>query len=447
MVHTALKRKGHSVKKQKQEKGFALISSLLFTFMAFGMSLSYFNNVVSEKRQVVYSQNVQKAEAIAEAGMEEAMWEYNYGGADFDGWQAGVNSWTKTSQGYDPDGEYTVTVDVTTPTNPVITSTGTYEGSGGDKQAQIKCGATAAGGSSPWTKPIKTIDGIDLSGNATVDTYNSLNGAYNASTNLTLAGDVQTNSTGDPAIQLTGNAKVYGEAATGTGGVVETNGNATVGSTAGGINETYSDVTVPDALSSAATSASLIVNGNQSGSMNVNGTVNYKCAKLDVSGNATYTFTGSGTVNLYLDSPTSANSVRITGNGKVVVGAGVTLVIYGTEAMHFNGNGVVNNNGSQSPQSLQIYGTPTCDTIAVSGNGDVVGLVYAPQALVRVNGNGGVYGAVIANEYIGSGNGKVHYDSNLANIDLPLPWDDDGPGGPPGPGGNSAQINWYTRTT
>lgn len=403
--------------------------------MAFTLSLSYFDIVVTEKKQAILSANSQRAEAIAEAGVEQALWEYNYG-SDFNTW-SGTTIKTKTSSGFDPTfGEdYSASVDMTDPSNPVITSTCSYNVGNSVKQVVISCGLTA--GQSLYDKAIKTKNKIDLSGNAKVDSYDSDLGVYNAVTNRTLQGDVLTNSTANPAIQLTGNSQIYGAAATGAGGTVTTGGNSNLPS--GGVttdaSETINDNTVPSDLSSAAPSADLLYNRNQNITMNVSGTTNYKCDRLDISGNAKLTFTntsGNPTVdiNLYLVGST-ATSFRTTGNGKVIIGSGVNLAIYADKAVRANGNAFVNNNTSQNPTSLIIYGTPTCDTVEVSGNGDIVGIINAPSATVRVNGNGDVYGAVIADKYVGSGNGDMHFDRSLLDFG----------------GGTGAQLAWYSRSS
>ena len=55
-------------------------------------------------------------------------------------------------------------------------------------------------------------------------------------------------------------------------------------------------------------------------------------------------------------------------------------------------------------------------SVAITGNGNFYGAVYAPQASISVSGNGGVYGALTGASVTVNGNGGLHYDEALGNL-------------------------------
>jgi hypothetical protein len=136
----------------------------------------------------------------------------------------------------------------------------------------------------------------------------------------------------------------------------------------------------------------------------------YKYTNISLTSNSGVTV--SGDVTLYLTG--SATSISIAGNGGISLTSGSKLTVYLDGNIAMSGNGGIFNGGSATPQSVQLIGTPTCTSVAISGNGNVVGLVNAPSAGVAISGNGSFFGSVIGNTFSGNGNGSIHYDEDLA---------------------------------
>lgn len=408
-------------KKDRSVNGFALISSLLITFVAFSFSIPYFNILVMEKKMGTSSEKMQKAEAVAEAGIEQAMWEYNYNGASFASWSIAGNTATKISSGYNPIGDYTVSVADYNSSAPIITSTSSYENLGVNKQVRIKC---ALASQSLFTKAIKADGLITVSGHGEVDSYNSSLGPYGGA-NTASNGDIQTNSTADPAVNVIGNCTIQGDVVSGPGGVIALSSGTTV---TGAVSEAAPEALPTNVVPTTLSSLGLSPDMNSTQTISVSGAYNYKCQKIDLSGSNTVTFSGSGTVNLYLtgDATTSFNT---GGNAKLVIGPGVNVVIYADKEIKINGTGIVNNNLNQDASSLQIYGTSSCGKYTVNGTSAFIGMISAPQAEGNTSGNADVYGAFVASTFNLSGTGKIHYDENLVNS---------------GPS-NGKKLLWYTR--
>jgi len=122
---------------------------------------------------------------------------------------------------------------------------------------------------------------------------------------------------------------------------------------------------------------------------------------------------------------TTGTSVKASGNSEIDIPSTSTLSMYVAADVAMTGNGVVNGTSSvpNQPIAFQLYGTRTAATaassgmqdFAIKGNGYLAGVVYAPNANVKVTGNGDTYGAIVCNQANMVGNGNFHYDESLAS--------------------------------
>jgi hypothetical protein len=245
--------------------------------------------------------------------------------------------------------------------------------------------------------------GVTLSGNGKTDSYNSLDGPYTWATH-NAQGDVGTNAITVGAISLSGNAKIYGDAMVGAGG------NPTTGITTTGHAQVVSPGQKLAADEAKAMTPITDPGGGFSETLSIshtNKTFNsgtYELPNINISGSATATISGNVVFRVM-------GSINISGNAPVNLLPGASLTIYASGSISITGNGNFNEFGL--PRNLQIYGTATCTSISVSGNGDFYGAIYAPAANVAVSGNGDIYGSVIGRRINISGNGDVHYDESL----------------------------------
>lgn len=129
-----------------------------------------------------------------------------------------------------------------------------------------------------------------------------------------------------------------------------------------------------------------------------------------------------GNVTLILTAAAGTSALDVTGNAGINIAAGSSLKIYTDGNVKIAGNGLLNNN--PQPSTMQIWGTRTTLTqdIDIAGNGALKGVVYAPNAAVKINGNGDVMGSVVANDITLVGNANFHYDESLANFDGGAPY-------------------------
>ncbi|MBI3658529.1 MAG: hypothetical protein HY232_19160 [Acidobacteria bacterium] len=101
----------------------------------------------------------------------------------------------------------------------------------------------------------------------------------------------------------------------------------------------------------------------------------------------------------------------VSTNGTVLLNGAVSLFIkssYSSAA----GNYAVNAGGD--PKNLQIYYNGTAD-MSFTGQANFSGVVYAPNAGIKIAGLGNYFGSFVGSNVDMSGNGAIHYADNLQN--------------------------------
>ncbi|HTL47363.1 MAG TPA: collagen-binding domain-containing protein [Verrucomicrobiae bacterium] len=362
------------IKSLKDERGFilimayGLISALaIFSLALFSRNTSFLNSTERNQNKVV-------AFNMAEAGVDMAITQLatdtTYEGAAYSSMTSGP-----MQGGYD--------VTVTTPDNAPNTRLIVARGYAPDNVSTSRAYETRnitvyaeIGTQNMFDFAVFADQSLQLTGNATVDSYNSTVGAYGGA-NKASNGDVGTNSTGSSTVTLNGNATIKGDAQVGPNGnpasVISLTGNAAitgVKSAAPALKD------FPTQSSNSASLGALTLSGNTT---RVIGAGTYRFSSISITGNATLQATGP--VDIYVDGP-----VKIAGNG------------ISTQA--------------NTPPNFLLFVT-TADDVQLSGNGNFYGGIYAPLSHVKNTGNGELYGAVVSDTYQQTGNGNVHYDEAM----------------------------------
>jgi hypothetical protein len=377
---------------------------------------------------------------LAEAGIDLAFAEFNYqyfqGGNGFQsdrGWSGSGGVYTKTVTGLtDTDGasvgDITLTVSGVGGTSPQITAVGTCAGAPRGPSVSRAVRVTLAS-SSMYPVALMSKNQINLNGNNiytdsfdSSDPNKSSSGLYD-SNKRQANGDIASNDVLINTVNI-GNADVYGNVFTGPGGTVAMGANGSVGPTfvdddradtvaegeaAGSIRHDFS-VDVPEVT--LPTGATSWPNPSAGSTINNTATItagDYKVGSIDLAGTKTLTIQGPGTVRLYVTGNTS-----VAGNAAVSITGGATLIVYAAGSMAVGGNGISNASGKS--ENNQFYGLPSSTSWSISGNGQWVGTIYAPQADVTMNGGGSagdMSGAVVAKSITLNGHVKFHYDEYL----------------------------------
>ena len=253
-----------------------------------------------------------------------------------------------------------------------------------------------------FTKAIATTGNINFSGtNPSVDSYDSAKGAYDAITNHGSMGNIATDSTANPAVNL-GGGIVNGSVTTGPGGTVT--GGTVTGATNDNMNVSFPSNTPPANLASFTAPPNPTTISNLFAYYIPAG--NYRIASF--SSIATPIII-TGNVTIYCD-----GDCNISGTGYIQIMPGASVTMYMGGNFNVSGNGVVNGGGLA--QDFNLLGLSSCTSLSYTGNAVFNGTVYAPQADCTIKGNGGIYGAVIAKTATLTGNANFHYDTELAKV-------------------------------
>jgi Flp pilus assembly protein TadG len=211
-------------------------------------------------------------------------------------------------------------------------------------------------------------------------------GALTMSGNLTLTGRGCSNGN----ISMSGNVTVNGDLSCGPPpGKLTLTGNSTVTGSKACLDEAVSLPSVNVAPFRTANNNLLIVCG---------GCIN-SSKDLTLAGNNTLTL-AAGTYYF--------RNVNVSGNAKIVVGAGVKIYVEGT--MNVAGNGFFNT--LQNPDNLKIFSAGS--SVSLAGNTAFYGHLYAPDAAVSLSGNADFKGSFVGNTTSISGNFKLTGEDGIS---------------------------------
>ncbi len=390
------------------KKGWALITVLTVLFVIFAI-LGAFLFLTTNARLINerYHQNM-LALYLAEAGADYAIWEINYGGADFSDWAGNpaVEATKIINNIQDSNGNVygNVSISLYNFGQDIVTvrSVGTFISLSGPQvsrtiQVLLKKHKL-------FQYAILTSDTIDVDGTANkVDSYNSVSGPYGGS-NIGEEGNIVTNGQGTPAVTLRGGATIDGDVATGPGGTISTEGGATYSGAPYHNAEVFMPpVIVPGNLTSSILKPAISLAGSNSLELF---TGDYKYESLTLSSKAQLILNGN--VNLYFTTNpsinTSAQSQIIIKNGKAN--------IYFDGNVSLAGQGAWNQSGV--PSDLSFYGTDSVSNISLAGIGAFYGSFYAPGAdYFYISGNSEMFGSVVGKNVSLTGTAQIHFDEQL----------------------------------
>jgi hypothetical protein len=111
-------------------------------------------------------------------------------------------------------------------------------------------------------------------------------------------------------------------------------------------------------------------------------------------------------------------SVQIHDGGNINNSGTAVFYIDGPSSINAAGNTAIDASGR--PENLWIYGTSTLTGITFSGNAQFTGVIYAPEANIKLNGGGNnnldIAGSVVVNSITVGGHFALHYDEYLSTL-------------------------------
>ncbi|HLP24498.1 MAG TPA: G8 domain-containing protein [Acidobacteriota bacterium] len=441
---------------RSSQRGSLLIVAMLICAII-GISLvSYINVGRSALRTSNRSLYNNAAMNLAENGLEEAMYSINKLVSDStysfssDGWTP-VGSddmkrkWTGTAFDQNATGEVRVYIyhynGAAAPNivaRALVTVKGDTNAAPVEKWVRVQLRKT-----SKFANGLVAKQTINFNGSPQIDSWNSdpdNNPAtapvtYSAATKND-AGSVGSISVGVNAV-LVDNADIWGYVgtggsapqvgATGTIGPFGTPTGTTVAShVTTDFSASFDTVTAPSTYGytsvGALSTSKVLPDDFPAATLKADGKYYIECSSIGGS-NKVYTIAAGKKVVLKV-TDTTGNCIDIKGgSGGINVSAGASLEIYAAGDINISGQGAMNGGTTAAtmgqPVNLQIYGTKTSGTqaISVKGNGVFSGVLYAPFGSVQLDGSVQTFGSVVANDITLNGSSaQFHYDESLGNF-------------------------------
>ncbi len=408
-----MKKRGSRVlRKRKKERGIILAVSIMVTACVLILVTPFLFKLSATYRITEKSYDGITALNLAEAGIERAIWELNYG--DILSWAGDSSLRTTTIPSFEsPDGtvrgEIIISVQDPEEDNPIVEATGKVPFIGNmtiERKVRVNLGRDY---DSLFGYGIFAENGLELHGNGNTDSYNSTLGAYGG-LNIGNHGDVGTNAVGLWLVQLMNNTEINGNTVTGFGSdpssVISLQNNSRI---LGEIGALEAPIVYPSYL-----------------------------PQTDLAQLGAF-YVAANSPEVMITESAEYSSFTMESNTKVTINGSVTLYVNGNFTMMSNsqldisndseveiilGNGVFTqsskssiNNLSQDPKSLSIFCTPDFNLMVWRSNSQFFGTIYAPEAYVDYSANHDFFGSVVSDYFNLSSQASIHYDESLREWD------------------------------
>lgn len=402
-----------NLKRGNKEQGFILVIGVLIITLLLLPALPFLFQLSTDFRLTEKSYKSVAAFSLAEAGVERALWELNYG--DISTWSGDESLRAMTISSFDtPDGNMIGDIEIRVENpgadNPVVEATGNVSYIVSHAVTKTVRVVLERSEYHPFDYGIFGDEGVNMNSNAVVDSYDSRNGEY-SDTNMGSNGHVGTNATHEGALDLKSNAQIYGNAITGPESdpeaAITTSPNAYIDGTKLALDapKELPSVSPPEGLTQKG---NYFLGGNDQDIISESG--EYSSFMID--NNAKVTITAD--VTLYI---TGAFSLLSNSQLELADGASVTIYLGGT--FEQNSNTQINNL-STDPTKLSVFGTNTFNSQMVwNSNTQFFGAVYVPRANVLYDSNADFYGSIVG-KYLESisSNARLHYDEALGDVGM-----------------------------
>lgn len=391
------------MKKRNKEQGFILMTSAIIMISLLLLVMPFLFKLSSEYKHTEKSHKSFAALSLAEAGIERAIWELNYG--DISTWQEGDPWRTMTISDFQAStgsvlGDIEIWVEEPNGANTVVESTGTVAYSGNltiSKTIRVILDRECA----PWDYGVFGNEGVELSSGAEMDSYDSRLGDYGDSNNGSEA-NVGTNDTLEESIRLTLGTQVHGDAFSGESSNPE---EAIYVSPTSNLHGEKLALSKPKELPSVPSPEGLDFRG-----------------ELIVTSETPMTISESGEyINFELDMSsqvTIMNDISLYVSGDFIMGDFSKLDIDPSASVkiYLGGNFIQGfateiNNNTNDPTRLLILGTDSLNgNISISLASDFYGAIYAPRASLECSFWGDLYGSIVAKIIQIQDASNIHYD-------------------------------------
>jgi hypothetical protein len=409
-----------------ERDGLALPAVIIVVIFLIIIGMGTLELGTMDMREAIKAQNQVKAFYLAEAGGERALQIIK----TEEDWQEDP-FWNAThALG---DGEFVVTYTYSEDDNSAIV---TSEGIVQDQTEKVKLKITFPSGGGAFSNGVFGTDQLRLTGSSQIWGYDS--GTGETVDDLQLAGSFS-------LIKLTGMSTIYGAAGTPEEDDIEIpRWRELDDAVTGGWQENPEDELPPVEIPSDLSNMSYTEEGNPGLGGNyrihndsysvqrwpfeasISGGI-YRFKDFSISADAQVQIEGH--VRMYVE-----DDFDVTGNSDINLSEGAVLELYLGEDSTFDvaGSSTINEGGT--PSNVAIYSASDRE-IHLSGDVQVYGAIYAPEADFQLSGSSPLWGGVVAREVRLDGNVRVYYDVALMEDVVP---------GDPGWGGGASQftVDW-----
>lgn len=401
------------------KRGTALIATVILIVGLGIISLSLLQAVGSSNKEDRQVREEIGSRYVAEAGLSEAYYDLMVGG---DG-QLGAAEDRATYGG----GEFWVER-VNHPNGTISLISTAVDGRAASRVEMV----LTTNPDSMWSYGAFGDDGVSMSSNAHVDSYNSSLGTYDDQAVNTEGNQVWASENGNVGsnhdVNLDQNSYVHGDAIPGPDGTTTILGKAQV---SGSTTSAASEIELPPIdLPVIASSGPLEVPGqgtqqygpgefafdqsllNAGSTLNIIGPATVVFSSLELGQNSMLEVdTTNGAVEIFVVddfvmgsnttfAPMDRNPTRVkevTAEGEVIFEAALALNLLSDNVVNPDAN-------------------VDLDEVDFESNAEFYGTLYAPYAIVEINSNFQLFGAMVAREILLDSNSKIHFDESLLDI-------------------------------
>lgn len=271
--------------------------------------------------------------------------------------------------------------------------------------ALVKLGSTSSG-----FKGLYAILGttISLSNGASVNSYNSLTGKTGLSN-----GSVATNSAGRGSVRLLGGADIFGPVVLGPNATVESK---PIPDTVGLAYTFWHDKGTNYGKTTVMTKPVEIpaVQMPNAGSKDLD--LGSKAKTLDPGVYDEVEISNGAELKL-APGTYVFNKLDISGGAKITVSGSGPVKIFIHEQFELRNGAKLSDQDDSRPQYLQVYLGPE-STYKQSGSSTLTGIVYGPGVDIDISNGADIYGAVVGGDLTLKGSAKVSYDETLSEFAL-----------------------------
>lgn len=396
----------------EHERGSVLVITLLVTVMLLILILPFLTKLSGAYRLTEKSYRTLVATNLAEAGIERAIWELNYGSIWT--WDGEANnrilelSDLQAASG-NVIGDVSVSIRAPLGQRPFIESTGKVTHIGLTTiDRTVRVLLERLDSSSVFTYGLFGDEGLDVVGAAYIDSYDSKKGAYGGD-NVGEKGHSGTNATFQGCIGLRNNATIYGSVFVGPGADPE---NVIVIQNNSEIKGVQEALLTEELLPSVPPPEGLPYQGDYLLP------VNSEDAILSSGEYSSFRLMPNSTVTILTDVILYVSGdFRMDSNSNLIItyGSSLTLYLGGTFIQRSESE---INNLTMDPTKLLIYGTDSFNGLMEwRSNASFYGAVYVPRADVQYDSNADFYGSLIGKYIEIFSNARFHYDLALGDVD------------------------------